>query len=108
MTAHNPILLSVLVNDQVWHVQQPLKFGPMSISTRMTVVRLADGTLWVHSPVQPTPGLTAELSNLGVVRYVVAPNKSHHLFFCNSWQPTLPQQVLLRTGCQASDRTWLV
>jgi hypothetical protein len=47
----------------------------------MTVVRLATGGLWVHSPIDPHPELVAELSSLGEVRFVVAPNKSHHLFF---------------------------
>jgi Domain of unknown function (DUF4336) len=47
----------------------------------MTVVRLRDGSLWVHSPISPTPDLIDDLRSLGTVRYVVAPNKSHHLFF---------------------------
>jgi hypothetical protein len=47
----------------------------------MTVIRLRSGALWVHSPIEPTPGLLAELSSLGEVRYVLAPNRTHHLFF---------------------------
>ena len=47
----------------------------------MTVVRLRDGSLWVHSPISPTRELIGELQKLGTVRYVVAPNKTHHLFF---------------------------
>jgi hypothetical protein len=47
----------------------------------MTVVRLDDGSLWVHSPISPTPELLDALRSIGPVRYVVAPNKSHHLFF---------------------------
>ena len=73
--------LTCTVPNSVWHAQQPLKFGPISLTTRMTVVRLRDGSLWVHSPISPKPELIAELRKLGTVRYVVAPNKSHHLFF---------------------------
>lgn len=73
--------LHCLVPGQIWHAQQPLKFGPLAISTRMTVVRLADGSLFVHSPISPTPDLIDALAVLGEVRYVVAPNRSHHLFF---------------------------
>jgi hypothetical protein len=73
--------LTCAVSNSVWHAQQPLKFGPISITTRMTVVRLRDGSLWVHSPISPTPDLIDGLKSLGTVRYVVAPNKSHHLFF---------------------------
>jgi len=49
-------------------------------STRMTVIRLADGSLFLHSPVRLTDGLRSELDALGPVRVVVAPNKAHHLF----------------------------
>ena len=75
------MLLTCTVPNSVWHAQQPLKFGPISLTTRMTVVRLRDGSLWVHSPISPTHELIEELQKVGTVRYVVAPNKSHHLFF---------------------------
>lgn len=70
-----------IVPDALWHAQHPLKFGPLSLTTRMTVVRLRDGSLWVHSPIPPTRDLVDHLQRIGRVRYVVAPNKSHHLFF---------------------------
>lgn len=73
--------LECVVPDMLWHAQAPLKFGPFSLTTRMTVVRLQDGSLWVHSPIAPTENLVEELGRIGSVRYVVAPNKSHHLFF---------------------------
>ena len=75
------MLLTCTVPNSVWHAQQPLKFGPISLTTRMTVIRLRDGSLWVHSPIFPTRELVEELQKVGAVRYVVAPNKSHHLFF---------------------------
>jgi hypothetical protein len=70
-----------IVPDVLWHAQHPLKFGPLSLTTRMTVVRLRDGSLWVHSPISPTSEIVDQLQTIGEVRYVVAPNKSHHLFF---------------------------
>ncbi len=48
-------------------------------STRMTIVRLESGELWVHSPIQPTPGRIDALRSLGTVRYIVAPNRIHSL-----------------------------
>ena len=73
--------LHELVPKQIWYAQQFLRFGPIKIQTRMTVIRLRDGALWVHSPIDPIPSLLAELSSLGEVRYVVAPNRTHHLYF---------------------------
>jgi hypothetical protein len=59
-------------------------------STRMTVVRLADGGLFLHSPIRLDDGLRAELDALGEVRTIVAPNKFHHLFAgdCRSAYPS--------------------
>jgi hypothetical protein len=73
--------LECIVSNTIWHAQQPLSFGPISLTSRMTVVRLRDGSLWIHSPISPTPQLIEELNAIGPVRYVIAPNKSHHLFF---------------------------
>jgi len=49
-------------------------------STRMTVIRLPDGGLFLHSPVRLDDRVRSELDALGSVRAVVAPNKAHHLF----------------------------
>ena len=73
--------LECIVPNRLWHAQQPLKFGPIAISTRMTVVRLRDESLWVNSPIAPTPDLVEQLRGIGQVRFVIAPNKSHHRFF---------------------------
>lgn len=73
--------LAPIVPERIWCCQQPLRFGPVPITTRMTVVRLRDDALWVHSPIAPSPTLAEELQRLGRVCYVVAPNRSHHLFF---------------------------
>ncbi len=73
--------LHPVVPDMIWHAQQPIKFGPLSITTRATFVRLNDGSIWVHSPIAPTRELLEEVIRIGPVRHVVAPNKSHHLFF---------------------------
>jgi hypothetical protein len=58
-------------------------------STRMTVVRLSDGGLFLHSPIRLDDGLRAELDALGEVRTIIAPNKFHHLFAgdCRSAYP---------------------
>ena len=52
----------------------------MEVGSRMTVVRLASGYLLVHSPIRPTAAIREELSRLGEVRFIIAPNKYHHLY----------------------------
>lgn len=72
--------LKTLVPDTMWHVQQPLRLGPLRFRSRMTIVRLDDGSLWIHSPAKPRTELVEEIDALGPVRDVVAPNRHHHLF----------------------------
>ncbi len=46
----------------------------------MTVVRLADGKLWVHSPIRLNAEAVTALDGIGEVAYVCAPNRYHHLY----------------------------
>lgn len=66
--------------DDLWVAERPQAFYGLPVGTRMTVVRLPDGALLLHSPVALDPGLRGELDALGPVRYVVAPNRVHHLY----------------------------
>jgi len=66
--------------DNLWVTEQPLRFYGIEVGCRMAVVRLADGSLWLHSPVRIDAALRAALDRLGAVRYAVAPNRLHHLY----------------------------
>jgi hypothetical protein len=65
---------------KLWSATHYFSANGLAISSRMTVVRLADGGLWLHSPVPINAELQAELATLGEVRFIVAPNKMHYLF----------------------------
>ena len=64
----------------LWVVERPQRFYGLEVGTRMTVIRLADGSLLLHSPVALDASLCAELDAVGRVRFVVAPNRVHHLY----------------------------
>ena len=64
----------------IWVAERPQTFYGLPVGTRMTVIRLSGGRLLLHSPVALDAGLRAELDSLGRVRYVVAPNRVHHLY----------------------------
>jgi hypothetical protein len=74
-----PAPLRALAPD-LWVAARPQTFYGIPVGTRMTVIRLADGSLLLHSPVELDPGLRAELDAVGRVRYAVAPNRVHHLY----------------------------
>jgi Domain of unknown function (DUF4336) len=64
----------------LWIAERPQRFYGLEVGTRMTVIRLADGSLLLHSPVALDAGLRAELDAIGRVRFAVAPNRVHHLY----------------------------
>ena len=65
---------------------------PMPFTTRMTVVRLANGDLFLHSPVAFDEGLAAELQALGTVRHLVSPNQFHYAHI-GEWQKAFPETI---------------
>ena len=71
--------LRALASD-LWVAERPQRFYGLEVGTRMTVIRLADGSLLLHSPVALDARLCAELDAIGWVRFVVAPNRVHHLY----------------------------
>ena len=72
-------LFEVVVPDAIWVSERPVWFGGVQLRSRTTVVRLAGDALWVHSPGPPSDETCAALDALGEVRFVVVPNRYHHL-----------------------------
>jgi hypothetical protein len=61
--------------------------------TRMAIVRLTDGAVWVWSPIALTPDLERAVDTIGPVRHIVSPNKIHHLFL-KEWSDRWPDARL--------------
>jgi hypothetical protein len=57
--------------------------------TRMAVIRLAGGALFIWSPIPLSDELKAATDALGEVRYVIAPNSLHHTFL-GDWRRAYP------------------
>lgn len=87
--------------DGVWIVQQPLRFLGAQVGARMTVVRLDSGALWVHSPVAIDDQLFAELTRLGPIQYLVAPNRLHHLYVADLHRRVPEARLYLAPGLPA-------
>jgi len=65
----------------LWSTEYPLAWlgGAVPIPVRMTVIRLGDGSLVLHSPAPLSLALRAELDALGPVGFVVVP-EAHGAF----------------------------
>ncbi len=79
------------IDQNIWIAEgDAVRFLSVPYPTRMAVVRLSDGSLWVHSPIHLESGLAGELQALGPVRYLISPNKLHHLFM-GEWAEAWPE-----------------
>ena len=67
------------LTDDLWVAERPQSFYGLPVGARMTVVRLRDGRLLLHSPVFLDPALREQLDAIGRVSFAVAPNRLHHL-----------------------------
>lgn len=79
---YQPQLAPIAVAENIWTVEGPeidYRLAGLSLPcpTRMTIIRLRDGTLWLHSPVCFTANLKAHLAKLGPVGAIIAPNVFH-------------------------------
>ena len=85
---YNPVDTPKPLADDIWMVDS----GPLHgiLPLRMTVIKLPDGGLLLHSPTHLTPSLQAALDPLGPVRALVAPSVAHWMFL-PEWQRAYPE-----------------
>ncbi|MGE6763905.1 DUF4336 domain-containing protein [Corallococcus interemptor] len=87
--------------DDVHVFDAPFLLFGIPVGGRMTVLRLPDGGLWVHSPVAFTPERRDAVASLGPVRFLVAPNLFHHLHLPD-WSAAFPDaRVVAPAGLRA-------
>jgi hypothetical protein len=75
---------------EIWIADGPVaSFHGFPYPTRMAVIRLCDGGLFVWSPVALSDSLRSAIDALGPVRHLVSPNALHHLFL-GEWKSAYP------------------
>jgi hypothetical protein len=65
---------------------------PLPFTTRMTVVRLTNGDLFLHSPIKFDDRLANELRWFGMIRHFVSPNQFHYAHI-GEWLEAFPQAI---------------
>jgi hypothetical protein len=71
----------------------PVRFLGMQLTATMTVLRLSDGTLLLHSPLALTRKRRAAIEALGPVAHLYAPNLYHHRWI-GEWATAFPSARL--------------
>jgi hypothetical protein len=89
-----PLDIPKPIAEDIWIIDGPVigfqNFGfSMPFPTRMTIVRLADGNLFIHSPIRLTDELKTAVNALGKVAFLIAPNTIHYAGVPD-WQMAFP------------------
>jgi Domain of unknown function (DUF4336) len=71
----------------------PVRVFGVPLPTRMIIVKLADGSLWVNSPVSVPTQVLDQIKASGPVRYLVAPTKLH-IWRLEEWHALFPEAEL--------------
>jgi Domain of unknown function (DUF4336) len=80
--------------QDVWIVEGPnVRDMGFMFTTRMSIVKLADGSLWVDSPVPVPSDILERITRLGPVRYLVAATP-RHVWRLASWHDLFPEAEL--------------
>jgi hypothetical protein len=82
--------LTEFVTGQIWLKEYPIHFAGCDFNARMSVIRLPNSTLLMHSPCEIDPQTKKAVSALGDVAYIVAPGSYHHLYIPSA-QAAFPQ-----------------
>lgn len=105
MRAYDPINVLKPVAGNVWIVDGPIiRVGMLPFPTRMTVVRLGNGDLLIHSPTALTAELKAEVKALGIPRYLIGPSWLHY-WWLPDWKRSFPNaRVFVAEGVRERAR----
>lgn len=81
--------------ENVWIVDGPViemawAWTGLPFTTRMVVIKLSGGGLFVWSPIKLTPDLKKQVDALGPVECLISPNKLHYANL-PAWQAAYPQ-----------------
>ena len=69
--------------DDLWAATGRVRFVGQWVPTRMLVIRLPNGGLWLHSPIALGREIVGEVGSLGRVGHLVGSSKYHHLWLAD-------------------------
>ncbi len=94
---YSPLYELQEIAKDIWIVDGPIirmaLYGfKVPFTTRMTIVRLANGDLWCHSPIELTGKMQEQIDKLGPVKHLISPNKIHYAYI-DHWKKAYPKSL---------------
>ncbi len=79
MISEIPNSLNEYVPGQIWLKEYPIRYAGCRFNARMTIIRLSDDRLLIHSPSPIDAATKTEIEALGPVAFIIAPGNFHYL-----------------------------
>ena len=98
--------------DVIWIKEYPIHYAGTHFNSRMTIVRLANGNLFIHSPCEIDEPTKQAIEILGKVEFIVAPGSYHHLHVASAQQAFPEAETFICPGIERKnpdiDFDWLL
>ena len=69
--------------ENIWTAAKPFSMMGLQFGAQMAVVKLNSGDLFLYSPIKLDAELKKALDALGPVKFILAPNRMHHMFIAD-------------------------
>lgn len=86
--------------DRIWIKEYPIRYAGTRFNSRMTVVRLSNGNLFLHSPCEIDERTKNAIEELGRVDFIVAPGSYHYLHVSSAQQAFPEAETFICPGIE--------
>lgn len=86
--------------NRIWLKEYPIKYAGTKFNSRMTIVRLKSGNLFIHSPCNIDDELKDQINELGKVEFIVAPGYYHYFHVASAQKAFLDSETFICPGIE--------
>jgi len=86
--------------NTIWIKEYPIHYAGAHFNSRMTIIRLSNGNLFIHSPCEIDQQTKMEIERLGAVEFIVAPGSYHYLHVCSAQQAFPEAETFICPGVE--------
>lgn len=98
--------------NTIWIKEYPIHYAGTRFNSRMTIIRLSNGGLFLHSPCEIDEQTKIAIENLGKVEVIVAPGSYHYLYVTSAQQAFPEAETFICPGiekkCPEVEFDWLL
>jgi hypothetical protein len=98
--------------ERIWLKEYPIRYAGTTFNARMTVIRLKDSSIMIHSPCGIDHGTKVEIEKLGDVSFIVAPGSYHYLYVKSAQEAFPKAETFICPGierkCPELDFDWIL